>query len=70
MFVIDALDVPEAEALCVELAEELLGDVLDIEGGFEAVGDFDDGDVAFGVESLRSKTIRRACPGTGRPAGP
>ena len=51
MVVLYALDVlEEAEALSVELPVELLGDVLDIEGGFEAVGDFEDGDVAFGVQ--------------------
>lgn len=40
----------EAEALGVELGVELFGDVLNVQGGFEAIGNFEDRDVAFGVQ--------------------
>ena len=50
-FVGDAADqLQERDVLVLELAEELLGDPFDIEGGLQPPCDLDDADVALGVE--------------------
>ena len=50
-FVADAPDqLQERDVLLLKLAEELLGDTLDVEGRLQPPGHFDDADVALGVE--------------------
>ena len=50
-FVGDATDqFQESDVLILKVAEELLGDAFDVEGGLQPLGDINDADVTLGVE--------------------